>query len=242
MTACLVHPQDWTCRLHESVSSVGPSSLVPCAVPSMALETPKTCMAVTPVTFGPPLTNLNQVAELGKLELPLSASGSCCESEKGKFAHDASSELMECAANTASCPTPADMGIAGATPAADRTDDRAVSPDTASQEQMQVEDSSDECNESLTTLDGSSDVMEAEEASSDEASLAGAGPAPCQLAPAECLGRLDLDDLLLLVDLFYLPFEHGPQAVHLLEELHWLINHSHVIAEAGKQLPPEVVR
>lgn len=37
---------------------------------------------------------------------------------------------------------------------------------------------------------------------------------------------LSLDDLKLLSDLFYLPYEHGPTARTMLQELDWLKNHS----------------
>lgn len=37
---------------------------------------------------------------------------------------------------------------------------------------------------------------------------------------------LTLDDLKLLAELFYLPYEHGPTARTMLQELHWLKAHS----------------
>lgn len=51
---------------------------------------------------------------------------------------------------------------------------------------------------------------------------------------------LTLDDLTLLSDLFYLPYEHGPTARTMLQELDWLKNHS-VVASADTDqvlLPP----
>lgn len=43
--------------------------------------------------------------------------------------------------------------------------------------------------------------------------------------------ELTADDLLLMCDLFYLPFEHGGKALHLLNEFHWLkINASTLVA------------
>lgn len=42
------------------------------------------------------------------------------------------------------------------------------------------------------------------------------------------------EDLSLLVDLFYLPFEHGPQGVAFLQEFHWLRSQGHVVWE-GRQ-------
>ena len=45
---------------------------------------------------------------------------------------------------------------------------------------------------------------------------------------------LTSEDLLILCDLFYLPFEHGPRAVHLLKKVHWLINNVDRIKDANK--------
>lgn len=49
------------------------------------------------------------------------------------------------------------------------------------------------------------------------------GPEENSLYTAE---PLTLDDLKLLSDLFYLPYEHGPTARSMLQELDWLKTHS----------------
>ncbi|XP_062311913.1 protein O-GlcNAcase [Osmerus eperlanus] len=49
------------------------------------------------------------------------------------------------------------------------------------------------------------------------------GPGENPLYTAE---PLTLEDLVLLAELFYLPYEHGPRARTMLEELDWLKNHS----------------
>lgn len=54
---------------------------------------------------------------------------------------------------------------------------------------------------------------------------------------------LTLDDLTLLSDLFYLPYEHGPTARTMLQELDWLKNHSVVAsADTDQVLPPPPAR
>ena len=40
----------------------------------------------------------------------------------------------------------------------------------------------------------------------------------------EELDKLTTNDLLLICDLFYLPYEYGPRGVHLLKTAHWLIS------------------
>ncbi|XP_066587298.1 protein O-GlcNAcase [Prorops nasuta] len=46
--------------------------------------------------------------------------------------------------------------------------------------------------------------------------------------------RLTQDDLSLLCDLFYLPFEHGGQGIQLLQEFNWLKSNAHVVIRKGK--------
>ena len=50
--------------------------------------------------------------------------------------------------------------------------------------------------------------------------------------------QLTVDDLLLLCDLFYLPFEHGPQGMRLLREFNWLKFNSHLVATGSSKGPP----
>lgn len=50
------------------------------------------------------------------------------------------------------------------------------------------------------------------------------------------------DDLHLLCDLFYLPYEHGAQGIHIMQEFQWLKTNSNVIAGASSKdkCKPEV--
>lgn len=52
---------------------------------------------------------------------------------------------------------------------------------------------------------------------------------------------LTLDDLTLLSDLFYLPYEHGPTARTMLQELDWLKKHSVVAPADMEQVAPASV-
>lgn len=46
------------------------------------------------------------------------------------------------------------------------------------------------------------------------------------------------EDLSLLCDLFYLPFEHGGQGIQLLQEFNWLKSNAHVaISKANDENP-----
>lgn len=64
----------------------------------------------------------------------------------------------------------------------------------------------------------------------------------------KCVSRITVDDLGLLCDLFYLPFEHGSRGHKLLSEFNWLKGNANVIlqdrsaggGDAGKSAKPEV--
>ncbi|RWS29244.1 protein O-GlcNAcase-like isoform X1 [Leptotrombidium deliense] len=71
-----------------------------------------------------------------------------------------------------------------------------------------------------------------------------------QTEPVECddlkHNQLTVDDVALLVDLFYLPFSHGRQGLMFLNEFHWLKSNSHLVAEfrrrhTSEPETPEVV-
>ena len=47
--------------------------------------------------------------------------------------------------------------------------------------------------------------------------------------------KLTVEDLTLLVDLFFLPFEHGSQGVQLLTEFQWLKSHGHFMSNNSKR-------
>lgn len=54
---------------------------------------------------------------------------------------------------------------------------------------------------------------------------------------------LTYEDLALLCDLFYLPFEHGSQGLQLLQEFNWLKSNAHLVIAAnqkGDKANPEV--
>lgn len=46
-------------------------------------------------------------------------------------------------------------------------------------------------------------------------------------------GEVTVDDLHLLCDLFYLPFEHGSRALMILNEFYWLRNNASVLVSGG---------
>lgn len=53
--------------------------------------------------------------------------------------------------------------------------------------------------------------------------------------PVDVEKQLTQEDLSLLCDLFYLPFEHGGQGVQLLQEFNWLKSNAYVVMNKSKE-------
>lgn len=53
--------------------------------------------------------------------------------------------------------------------------------------------------------------------------------------------NLTYDDVSLLVDLFYLPFEHGSQGVQILHEFHWLKSNGYIVSDYRRKRNNELV-
>lgn len=49
------------------------------------------------------------------------------------------------------------------------------------------------------------------------------------------------DDIQMIVDFFFLPFEHGIKSSQLLDDLHWLKSNSHLVMEKKEQTPEVIV-
>lgn len=61
-----------------------------------------------------------------------------------------------------------------------------------------------------------------------------------QTDPSDLLdNRLTIEDVSLLVDLFYLPFEHGTQGMWILNEFQWLRNNSEVVKKESEEVDNE---
>lgn len=56
--------------------------------------------------------------------------------------------------------------------------------------------------------------------------------------PVDTDKQLTQEDLSLLCDLFYLPFEHGGQGIQLLQEFNWLKSNAYVVMKKSKEEEP----
>lgn len=86
--------------------------------------------------------------------------------------------------------------------------------------------------------DSSSDIapMQTDEQLNKEMFLPGPNEQPLYTAEA-----LTLEDLSLLAELFYLPYEHGPKAVQMLKEFHWLRANTSIVSVNSKSEESEKV-
>lgn len=104
------------------------------------------------------------------------------------------------------------------------------SPKLASLDVPMVENSKEESNtaKSMTSIDS------AEEMQTEVLSLS-------EVEEEAKLNMLTYEDLALLVDLFYLPFEHGAKGEQILHEFHWLKSNGYVVSEYRRKQSNEVI-
>lgn len=104
------------------------------------------------------------------------------------------------------------------------------SPKLASLDVPMVENSKEESStaKSMTSVDS------AEEMQTEVTSLS-------EVDEETKANMLTYEDLALLVDLFYLPFEHGAQGVQILLEFHWLKTNGYVVSEHRRKRSNEVI-
>ncbi|KAK7140018.1 hypothetical protein R3I94_012586 [Phoxinus phoxinus] len=86
--------------------------------------------------------------------------------------------------------------------------------------------------------DSGSDIapMQTDDQLNKELFVPGPNEKPLFIAEA-----LTLEDLILLAELFYLPYEHGPKAVQMLKEFNWLRANSNYVSVNSKEKDPEKV-
>ncbi|CAL4060621.1 unnamed protein product [Meganyctiphanes norvegica] len=70
--------------------------------------------------------------------------------------------------------------------------------------------------------------------SSNEQKVPSQIPVEMSVSDTDPEDQLTIDDLCLLADLFYLPFEHGRHGVTILSEFNWLKVNSHLVIEQNK--------
>ncbi|KAL8621286.1 hypothetical protein ACOMHN_008111 [Nucella lapillus] len=211
------------------VSMPIPDMMKTCTVTTPTVITPTMSMQGTPMCVGTPFppnpshiplisvpgpcTILPNPSLLQPLSEPVNALAEYCVSSTdldGLSDSGTEAEAMECVPSTTSS-LPGDSSSS-------------LPKNGSSESLMQVEgcDTGDKVDtpassSSPTLLAGSDKDQESE----------GAGPPPGT-------GPVTMEDLALLTDLFYMPFEHGPRAMQFLHTLHWLLDHVHALQPNNK--------
>lgn len=103
-----------------------------------------------------------------------------------------------------------------------------VSQQTCSGASMQVDSHSSTLNGSQMIIENDSDPPDSQENGQNVNNAE-------ENVPAKDPNKtLTFEDLSLLCDLFYLPFEHGGQAIQLLQEFNWLKSNADIVIKKGK--------
>ena len=224
---------EWLAEFNRPISAFGSIQQPQIPTPVPILPSVNTCMSVTSTTQaspGLPQANINQLAEVAQDITYNPAMNPVMNSlvSENKVVVDAVPEE----ADTASTVSQDASTTSGVEPM-DCNPSPANSP--PHNEDMLMENSernkvSDSESEESTTpiIDTFSPEIEPKTSTKPPLTL----PLETPLDNEE--DNLTVDDLQLLVDLFYLPFEHGRQGVNILNEFNWLKMNSHLVIDSKK--------
>ncbi|PIK33338.1 hypothetical protein BSL78_29847 [Apostichopus japonicus] len=87
--------------------------------------------------------------------------------------------------------------------------------------------------ESAMQVDGTSPNQSSENIADEENSKEINSSIPLE-NPRHTVENVEEDDVKLLVELFYLPYEHGSRATLMLEQVHWLKSNAYVLHQTKK--------
>ena len=256
---------EWLEEFYKS-SSPHSTKMVPVAAPVTAPAAVTTCTALTPTTPSQggllsgltpsmPIKNINEVEVNESYMQPLMTPvvNSLAQPVRSSDSDSDSFEDLE----------PMDCAVSpGSTPGSTQIDDHIpcgglkLSTELASPSAecsgclRKVESSSDmqiDNTEASTCLDCASAKHKVEIAirnpSQENPVVASSQTLVCPLLAGDQSARgITHDDVQLLVEMFYLPFEHGSRAVEMLTELHWLKENYHRLKEAKSRNATEQQR
>ncbi|XP_073970684.1 O-GlcNAcase [Rhodnius prolixus] len=166
------------------------------------------------------LTTTTSVSSLATSAPQLSALADVCTTVNGNTAPIVMNSLLS---ETKVCTEPMDCN---ATPPPEPA--KSVSPDHQAENEPIVGERSEtvEVNFESDANGGSKMIVDS------------TSPEPGNTEMADWNGeQLTTEDITLLCDLFYLPFEHGTQGIQLLQEFHWLHINAHLVATSSHTKP-----
>ncbi|XP_014242076.1 protein O-GlcNAcase [Cimex lectularius] len=209
---------DWLPEFHRNRQASGfitkPQVLSSLAVPSTVLSTVSTPAVVNTCIV---LTGTSTVTSISKSTINLSTLKEVCTTVNGNTGPIVMNSLLS---ETKVCTEPMDCN---ATPPPEPSK---VSPTLCETEETNEEEGHQP---SVDDMDSNS---------TNKMLVDSTSPEPMTEVADWNHQQLNLEDISLLCDLFYLPFEHGTQGIQLLQEFHWLHTNAHIIASTHTR--PEV--
>ncbi|XP_013414451.1 protein O-GlcNAcase isoform X2 [Lingula anatina] len=180
-------------------------NVAPCNMPAKCLNIPPLANPCPPVP-GEDLPPITNMNQLGQID--------------GSYMQPAPSLLPVNSLVEPSSAVPGDSSDKGDSEPMDYIPTVGIAPDCDMEPKSDADSNLDGA--SGRTLEGADNTMQVDTCDTDNMEV-----------PEK--DRLTYEDISLLVDLFYLPFEHGQQAVHLLTEFHWLKANSGCMTESKKK-------
>ncbi len=208
-----------------------------CMVPTMTTTSTNTSSHAIPVPSTSTVPNLNELLnpEVTDSYLQPLANQKPINSlidsgtDTDEDSHSDMLEPMDCVVTPGTTPASTE-GI----PPAGLTPDPSTSLPQCVHKDDSVCDSCSECRSSVVSCDSSMQVDSIQPllpTSNTTTTLSRSGPVTHQETPLNERCLLTSEDIHLLVDLFYLPFEHGSIGVNMLQEIHYLKMNAHIITE-----------
>lgn len=231
--------QDWLLEFQRSVSAFGTIQQPQIPTPVPILPSVNTCMSLTSTTLaapGLPQPNINVLADAVQDTTFTPAMNPVMNSlvSEHKVIVETSPEEADSAstvsqdASTTSGVEPMDCNPSPAT-SPPHTDDTIMMENG----EVPKADSSPE--------DSPAAPLDQEDAPSSSSSSSSSAPskAPLSLPLDEDKEELTLEDLQLLAELFYLPYEHGRYGITIMNEFNWLKINSHLVIDKRRCPDPE---
>ncbi|XP_018023527.1 protein O-GlcNAcase isoform X2 [Hyalella azteca] len=234
--------EEWLPEFNKSVLTTGPiqQPQIPLPVPIPIVPSVNTCMSLTSTTTVPPslptiVNNVNAVAEVIQDASLIPSTNIVMNSLVSETKIDTllPEQLPEIAAGANTATHDATSSTSSAEPM-DCNHSPVASPAVGSTSTGAASESAEDGmvvdqNQDKSATDA--EFSPADSCAATETSSSSPQTSHCQDNP------LTLDDLHLLVDLFYLPFEHGRKGVSLMTEFNWLKSNSHLVITHNRNNP-----
>lgn len=229
--------QDWLLEFRNSVLSTGPIIQPQILTPVPIVPSVNTCMSLTTTTPVPPtlptlVNSVNQVAEvIQDVMNGIATSAVVMNSLVSETKIDTllPEQLPEAVANNIAS---RENGSSNASSAEPMECNHSPDPSPSLSNNTTADTNVDNTEEQMVVEQSKPDSPP-----SDAANIDVKTPSPKEEPPVSEELQLTIDDLHLLADLFYLPFEHGKKGINLMTEFNWLKSNSQLVIEHNRNNP-----